>query len=262
MKRFIFIFLLFSAMALFAQDKPVAPDDSVLVPILIYHAVRPIKSTDTQAILNYVCTPPTLEKELSYLKTHNYHSISFADLVSHFKESKVLPENPIIISFDDSWEDQLTYGVPLLKKYGFTATFFIIVGAVEIEERHQMTWDDIAELVADGMEIGCHSWSHPNLTQIRYISRLNRELVDSKTILESKIGRPVTAFAYPYGQYNDTVISLLKSAGYTCARGTFPGVVHTNQDLFTLTGIIRTESMAYFTNDLGDYINRFEGVVK
>jgi peptidoglycan/xylan/chitin deacetylase (PgdA/CDA1 family) len=229
-------------------------DNPVAIPIFIYHAIRPTKPTDTPFVLNYVCTPETLETELKWLKTNNYESISFDDLVAHFKQGKVLPQNPVILSFDDSWEDQYIYGVPLLEKYSFKGTFFIIVGSVGT--KHQMTWEEIRMLDTMGMEIGCHTYSHPFLTQLttpRRMVRLNKELVASKKILEAAIGHPVNTFAYPYGQYNDIVIEQLKEAGYTSARGTFPGILHGEKDLFTLTGLIRTENMAYFTNDLNEY---------
>ena len=255
----VILILLFGATSLFAQNT----NNSVIVPILIYHAIRPTKSADTPSVLNYVCTPETLEKELSFLKTNNYQSISFSDVVAHFKWGKTLPQNPVIISFDDSWEDQINYGVPLLVKYGFKATFFVIVGS--INTKYQMTWDDIRMLDLIGMEIGCHTFSHPFLTQLttpRRMFALNKELVGSKKILESALGHPITAFAYPYGQYNDILIERLKEAGYTSARTTYPGIIHAEKDLFNLTGIIRTESMAYFINDLNEYFGELEGIAQ
>ncbi len=274
MKRNLIVVLLFvcALVAVSAQPKlsaffiPTAlvTDEKPLVcPILIYHAIRPIRSTDGPFVLNYVCTPETLEKELSFLRANNYTSISFDDLVAHFEQGLVLPKNPVIISFDDSWQDQVTYGVPLLEKYGFKATFFIIVGAVG--EKFFMTWDDVQMLNSIGEEIGDHTFSHPFLTQLttpRRLTRLNKELVGSKKILEAAVGHPVNTFAYPYGQYNDIVVAALKAAGYTSARTTFPGIVHEKKDLLTLTGLIRTESMAYFTNDLNEYLGELEEIAQ
>lgn len=263
-RKVIILFFCMLVVTISAQPKllptflPVAlvPDEKPLVcPILIYHAIRPIHPTDTPLVLNYVCSPETLEKELSFLRTNNYQSISFDDLVAHFEQGLILPTNPVIISFDDSWQDQVTYGVPLLEKYGFKGTFFIIVGA--ICDKHFMTWDDIRMLNSMGEEVGDHTFSHPFLTQLttpRRLIRLNKEIVGSKKILEAAIGHSVNTFAYPYGQYNDIVIAALKAAGYTSARTTFPGIFHEKKDLLTLTGLIRTENMAYFTNDLNEYL--------
>jgi peptidoglycan/xylan/chitin deacetylase (PgdA/CDA1 family) len=263
MKYTIVLFFFFCASIVFAQDGPLPtalPADREIIPILIYHAIRPVRPTDTPFVLNYVCTPETLEKELSFLKAAGYTSISFADLVAHFKSDKPLPKSPIIISFDDSWEDQYTYGVPLLIKYGFKATFFIIAGAMGAP--YYMTWDEVKMLSSMGMEIGGHTWSHPYLVQIRRLPVLDKELVYSKKVLEDQIGKPITAFAYPYGLYNDVLINLLKKAGYTSARTTYPGIAHSEKDLFNLTGLIRTENMAYFTNDLNEYFSEYEDIAK
>jgi peptidoglycan/xylan/chitin deacetylase (PgdA/CDA1 family) len=70
---------------------------------------------------------------------------------------------------------------------------------------------------------------------------LRREISGARRILEQHLGRPVTAFAYPFGKYNDHVLQLVKKAGFTSARGTSPGVVHTRDQLFSLTGLIHTE---------------------
>ena len=61
----------------------------------------------------------------------------------------------------------------------------------------------------------------------------------------------VTAYAYPFGQYNEHVVELVKKAGFTCARGTYPGVVHSREDLFALTGLIRTANLRSLVISLG-----------
>src|SRR5208337_1129212 len=87
----------------------------VKVPILIFHAIRPERVSDSPFVLRYVCTPKLFEK--------------------------VIPKKPVIISFDDSWRDQYVYALPILKRYHFKATFFIITGS--IGHRYFLTWRDI-----------------------------------------------------------------------------------------------------------------------
>ena len=132
----------------------------------------------------------------------------------------------MIISFDDDWEGQYTYALPLLKKYGFTATFYIWV--VVVGMKHHMTWDEVKELDAAGMQIGCHTLTHPFLQRVRSDDALRREIVVSKKRIEEHIGKPVTTFAYPFGQYNERVVSFVREAGFTSARSTWPGVVHSS----------------------------------
>jgi peptidoglycan/xylan/chitin deacetylase (PgdA/CDA1 family) len=243
MKLRYFTLLLFcAAPAVFAAvgQARVPTEEAVTCPILIFHSVRPYMATDPAGVRRYITTPDTLESELSYLRSNGYVAVHFSELARRLILGTPLPEKPVIISFDDGWESQCTYALPLLKKYGFTATFFIYTRTPGVP--HYMSWEQILDLDAQGMEIGCHSLSHPYLTRIRKEAELTREIVDSRQILEAHLRKPVTVFAYPFGQYNDRVVSRVRDAGYTCARGTFTGVVHSRDELFTLTGLIRTAS--------------------
>ena len=65
----------------------------------------------------------------------------------------------------------------------------------------------------------------------------------AKERLEARLGKPVTAFAYPFGQYNEHIVELVKKAGYACARGSYSGIAHGREDLFTRTGLIRTATL-------------------
>jgi peptidoglycan/xylan/chitin deacetylase (PgdA/CDA1 family) len=226
--------------------------DTAIVPILIYHAIRPYIPSDTTNVRRYIATPATLDAELSWLKANGYSSITFDDLARHLTHGDALPAKPVIISFDDDWQGQYEYGLPLLKKYGFTATFYIWV--VVVGMKHHMTWDEVKELDAAGMQIGCHTLTHPFLQRIRSDEALRREIVVSKQRIEEHIGKPVTSFAYPFGQYNERVVAFVKEAGFTSARSTWPGVVHSTDGLFSLTGLIRTEATKSLVDTMTTYI--------
>jgi peptidoglycan/xylan/chitin deacetylase (PgdA/CDA1 family) len=215
--------------------------DRVAVPILIYHSIRPYKATDLAGVRKYITTPDALEEELAYLKDNGYVSVSFDDLVQRLQSGTTLPPKPVIICFDDGPETQYVYALPLLKKYAFTATFFLFTNAIGRE--HYLSWEQVLELSAAGMQIGCHSMFHPYLTRMSSDKELWQEIGGAKERLEARLGKPVTVFAYPFGQYNDHIIELVKKAGFTCARGTYPGIEHSREDLFTLTGLIRTATL-------------------
>ena len=133
----------------------------------------------------YVVTPEQFEEELAYLKDNGFTSISFDDLVNHIENARQLPSNPVLLSFDDNWESQYRYGLPLLQKYGFKATFYIWVSAVG--RKNHMTWNEIRDLARTGMQIGCHSMTHPYLTQIKDEEALQHEILGSKKIIEAQI---------------------------------------------------------------------------
>ena len=213
---------------------------NTIVPILIFHSTRPYIESDTPAVRRYIATPDTLEQELAYLRGGGYVSVTFDDLVSHITNNTPLPPKPVILSFDDDWESQYTYAFPLLEKYGFNATFYIWTAVVGRE--HHMSWDQIRTLGQAGMQIGCHTITHPCLTRVKNDESLRREILGARTLIEERVGVPVTTFAYPFGQYNERVAAMVKEAAFTSARSTWPGVLHCQEGLFSLTGLLQTES--------------------
>ena len=221
-----------------------------VVPILIYHSIRPYISSDTKGARRWIATPETLESELSWLRDNGYASVTFDALAAHINGGAALPSRPVIISFDDDWQSQYDNAVPLLRKYGFTATFFVWVRAVG--RAHHMTWDEIRELDAEGMEIGCHTFTHLILPRLKSDQQLRHEITDAKDLIEAHIGHPITSLAYPFGQYDERVVSAARDAGFTTARTTWPGVFHTRDGILSLTGLIRTER----TESLVDALHR------
>ena len=225
---------------------------TTVVPILIYHSIRPYIESDTAGMRRYIATPQALDEELGWLRQNGYASISFDDLVNHVQTGAALPPKPVILSFDDDWENQYRYALPLLKKYDYSATFYIWV--VVVGMKHHMTWDEIRELAQDGMRLGCHTFTHPYLTRVQDGARLEREIVKAKKIIEDHTGVSVTTLAYPFGQYDARIVAAVKAAGFTSARSTWPGVVHSKEGLFSLTGLIRTESEKSLVDTMQKYL--------
>jgi len=225
---------------------------STIVPILVYHSIRPYVESDTPRVRRYVATPDTLESELTWLVQNGYSSVSFDDLVNHITAGAPLPAKPVILSFDDDWEGQYLYAFPLLKKYGFTATFYIWV--VVVGMKNHMTWDQIREMQKEGMKLGAHTITHPYLTRLRTEETLRHEILGSKEIIEAQTGAAVTSLAYPFGQYDERVVEAARAAGFTSARSTWPGVVHSKEGLFSLTGLTRTETETSLVQTMERYL--------
>ena len=118
-----------------------------------------------------------------------------------------------------------------------------------------MTWDEVKALDEAGMRVGCHTLTHPYLQRIRDDESLQREILGSKQTIERHIGKPITSFAYPFGQYNERVVSFVREAGFTSARSTWPGVVHSSDGLFSLTSLIRTEATQSLEDALTTYVD-------
>jgi len=227
---------------------PVVPP-SVHVPILTYHSTRFLRKSDTRLIKYFDVAPNIFGQQMKYLKDNGYTSISFDALVEAIAGTTTLPEKPVIISFDDGWRNQYLDAFPILKKFGFTATFFVWTRAIG-HHRNFMTWDQLKEMHAAGMHIASHTLTHQMLNRIRDEVVLRRQIFESKKIIEEKLGAPVTVFAYPYGLYNARVVALVKAAGYVAARGVYSGTTHSVADLYTLRTIIATSDMAAFTRAL------------
>ncbi len=207
---------------------PAPPPASVVyVPILVYHHINRVPANATSATKSFFIEPAWLEKHLQFLKDNGFHGIHFSDLADYFERGAPLPSRPVIISFDDGYKDTFLYAAPLLLKYNMTATVFVITNSVG--RAAYMTWDQIKQLQAAGCEIGSHSLWHPYLAKSK---KAEREIIESKKILEEKLGVAVTAFAYPYGDYNTRIENIVKAAGYKTGRSFSTGAGISKENLF------------------------------
>jgi peptidoglycan/xylan/chitin deacetylase (PgdA/CDA1 family) len=169
---------------------------------------------------------------MKYLRDNNYNVITFKDLLEGFS-GVTLPKKPVILTFDDGYTGQYVNALPILEKYHFTGTFFIYTNAINSYPDY-MTWDQVQDLHNRGMIIGGHTKSHPKLTKIKTRKELEDEIVGGKQILEKKLGIPVEYFAHPYGLSNDTVLEVVKNAGFLLAVGTTRGDDQELHDMYRL----------------------------
>ncbi len=221
---------------------------SIRVPILVYHSIRPERPTDTDFIKSFNTEPQSFEKQMQYLKDNGYSVVSLNDLYDALTAGKKLPEKSVILNFDDGWQDQYDNAFPILKKFNYTATFFIFSSAPE--HKYFMTWDEIKELDAAGMTIGSHTLNHPYLEKITDEKELEKQIFYGKKSLEKHIGKTADLFAYPFGEYNDQIISVVKSAGFKMARSIHNGRYHSLEDLYTIKAIITNSDYNRFVREL------------
>ncbi len=188
-------------------------DGFQMVPILCYH--RFAKQCTSQ-----LCMPEDVFTDhMLFLKNNNYQVISLQMLYEFLTYNKALPKNSVVITIDDGYRSVYDVAWPILKKFGFTATLFIYNDF--IGGGSALTWDEIREMKADGFEIGSHTLSHADLTHKKkgeaqnvYISRITKEIFESKKNLDRKLNQDTRFFAYPFGKANTSVIELSRKAGY------------------------------------------------
>lgn len=192
------------------------------IPILMYHYIRVADPSDKMGLALSV-TPENFNLQMEWLKNNDYSSMKLADIADPQQVvlQNLISQNkkPIVITFDDGYTDAYTKAFPILKKYDFTGTFFIIRHSVGAKNNFYMNENQINEMQENNMEIGSHSLTHPNLTTISF-EKLNNEIFNSKN--ESQV------FCYPSGRYNEETMNLVKKAGYKAAVTTKDGT--TNQD--------------------------------
>lgn len=193
------------------------------VPILAYHQV-----SDADDI--YSVTAAQFEEQMSYLKKQGYTSISLEELNNYYEGNFNLPDKPIIITFDDGYEDNLLAALPIMEKYNMRSTVFIVTGLVGTRE--YLSWQQIAEMKVRHTEIGSHSVSHIALGDSSP-DQQRHEVTASKAMLEEHVG-PVKFLAYPYGQFTPMTQQILREAGYLGACSGIAGLNSKGVDIYAL----------------------------
>ncbi len=217
----------------------VAPSSSVAasirVPILTYHYVSSAPDTrDTLRVMLSV-RPEVFERQMNYLSEHGYTPITLGDLLLAFDGKVRLPDKPVILTFDDAYRDFYTNAFPILRRYNFRSTVFVIYNSMGLSGN--LTRDQIRELFGSGLvDIGAHTISHPHLTSLASDSA-RREIVESKERLSQELEIPIVYFSYPYGSYSPEHVEMVRSAGFAVAVTLHRGSIHTKDTIFSLSRI-------------------------
>jgi peptidoglycan/xylan/chitin deacetylase (PgdA/CDA1 family) len=197
------------------------------VPILAYHQVG-----DTDDV--YSIPASQFEEQMAYLAKHGYHTISLEDLFNFYDGQGKLPDKPVIITFDDGYEDNYLTALPILEKYNMSATVFIVPNLIGTED--YLSWQQVAEMQQRHTEIGSHTMSHIAMDEISE-EQQRREASESKLALEQHVGKSIRFFAYPFGQFTTVTEQILKEAGYRGACAGMPGLNDKSTDAYALKRI-------------------------
>jgi len=168
--------------------------------------------------------PEAFDEQLAELRRWNYQSITLEQWIAYKENRAGLPRRPIIITFDDGYRSTYHTAWPILRRYGFSATVFLVASLIgktnawDVDERQEplLNESEIREMQSGAITFGSHTQSHRALTRIP-LEEAARELADSRKILESLLDRPVTALCYPFAKQNRTIRGLARKAGYNAA---------------------------------------------
>lgn len=198
--------------------------------VLAYHRISERPTGPVPSV-----TPAEFARQMDYLARAGYRSISPDALAVYLHGGRLPCRRAVLITFDDGWADNYTLARPILNAHGFTATVFMISGRVG--GHGCLTASQLRALVRAGWTIGAHTVTHPHLPALGP-AQAEAEISAPLKILSGFSGRPVTAFAYPYGDQDDLVRSLVRAADYATAFSTQLGLPHPGQDLLAVKRLI------------------------
>lgn len=184
------------------------------VPILCYHNIKDFNAESGEMTKVYSVKPPEFAAQMKALAQAGYQTILPEQLYDYLAYDIALPEKPIMITFDDTRDEQYDIGAAEMKKYGFKGVFFIMT--VSINRPGYMSIEQIKNLSDQGHVVAAHTWDHHRVT--KYTGQdWNVQLVKPKAKLEDIIEKPLTDFAYPFGLWNTEAIAELKKSGHKMA---------------------------------------------
>lgn len=214
--------------------------------VVCYHSV----SDEWQHQL--AVTPRAFEQQLSSLLRRRYRPVAAEQVLD-------APKRGLHVTFDDAYADLIPNALPVLERLGIPATIFAATAFADQgtplavpelaneagarpERLKTMSWDELAMLVERGFAVASHTVSHPHLTQLSD-AELGRELADSRAEVESRLGRPCTLLAYPYGEHDERVHAAVRRTGYEAAFALGPGSSRQNRYALPRVDLYRRDSL-------------------
>lgn len=202
------------------QEDAKPPRKNMKVPILLYHHITDEAFSGGNEIS--LISPYDFRMHMTAIKV-NFTPISlrqYYQYVTCTDGSVTLPDNPIIVTFDDGYLSNYEIAYPILKELEIPATIFVVtdtVGAMagdgKVNYSH-FTWEQAKEMERSGLvEIQSHTASHVELASLPQ-EQLVLQLRKSKYMIEKNLGHPCDMIAFPYGSYTESVVNASKAAGY------------------------------------------------
>jgi peptidoglycan/xylan/chitin deacetylase (PgdA/CDA1 family) len=204
---------------------------SLRVPVLMYHEISGNPLHGKMAV-----APEVFADQLGYLRDAGFTAVTAGALATVLADGTgELPERPVVITFDDGYGDFYIHAMPLLKQHDMVSTMFMTTDWAGLgdSERRMLTWSELAEVAADGTEVGGHTCKHPQLDQLPE-GALREELHRCKSLLEEKLGFAVPGLAYPFGYSSPLVRRVAREVGYMYAYAVGNALTTSKSDRFAL----------------------------
>lgn len=238
-----------------AGSRPLSREQAV---VLMYHSISGHSD-------EFTVSPAVFEQQMSYLSENGIPVIALSELVRRLRSRETLG-GAVVITFDDGYRDNYTNAFPILKKYGFPATIFVVTDSIGTTDDtfEYLSVSEIKEMAASGLiDIEPHTKTHPHLSR-EPVERQRDEVIGSKQAIEAITGESATLFAYPYGDGDHTTITVVRESGFEAAVSVVPGTVQTGAELLRIprNAIDSTTSTVQFRGIVSGAVDRYEALKK
>ncbi len=210
------------------------------IPILMFHDVTEKRSRGS---VWFDCSVPEFKSMMEWILSEGIKPISLDQLYAHLTNGEPVPDKAIVLTFDDNYQGFYDNALPILKKYNFPSAMFVHTNFVGSKQgRPKMSWETLQLLAkSDLVTIGSHTLSHPDDITKLSPSDQEREIVQSKQILEEKLGKPVPYFAYPDGKNDAVTQDIVRRAGYKMAFTTHNATAEESPNIYAVNRYVHTK---------------------
>ena len=229
------------------RARPVAPADSIAVPILVYHSVAPHHKGQTADQRFFDVDPGVFERQLDILAREKFTVIPFATLVDALDGHTTLPPRAVVLTFDDGWETQYRHAFPVLVKRGLPATFFVFTHPIGHDAQF-MTWEQLKEMARAGMTIAAHTRTHPEIGDLH--RSLKYEISGSRDDMQRELGTAPQYFAYPFCVWDRRAEAAVEAAGFRAARSCDHGQWNSPSSRYALNAVTVSDDSVTFERAL------------
>jgi peptidoglycan/xylan/chitin deacetylase (PgdA/CDA1 family) len=177
------------------------------VPVLMYHRVVPTSEAG-DSISGLVVSPETFSTQLKFLFDAGWHTITMATLADDMETDRTVPDKTFVITLDDGWYDGYVYAFPIMRKYGFVGTFYVITS--RINSADFLSIQEMRTLEAAGNDIGSHTVDHISLQTVP-LARVKQEVEDASEQIEKAVGHRPVSLAYPMGGLSVQVVMVVSA---------------------------------------------------
>lgn len=205
-----------------------------VVPTLMYHHTEDLGIAKTEGHAQLTVDTKNFRADMQYLKDKGYSVLPMTSLIAFFDNGTPLPKKPVILTFDDGYQDFATDAAPILREFNFPGTMFVPTGL--LQNPGYMSWSTVIDLASSGQILmSNHTWSHHNMGTSKAV--IEKEITTAdKQLGERNLNTP-KVFAYPYGTTSAYAARFLQQMGYKLAFTTIHGSTLCKQQRLVLPRI-------------------------